>query len=615
MTDHPLALAGDFPPPTIEQWHAEVLKVMNRRRPPDAQLSIEQAISRLTTATVDGLTIDPLYTRQEGRRIGWPGQMPFTRGARTKVGWVVAQLHEDGDVSRGHAAVMDDLMNGGSGVWLRVDQDGVAVKDVPAMLAGVVPAAAMVTVSSVGQQAAAADALLAFLSASQAPVAAYSSLGIDPLGSAAVTGATADLTGLAGWVRRAKQCDGLRAIVVDATAYDNAGAGDVQQLAFAIATGIEYVRVLGEQGVDAATAFSQIMFRVAATADQFGTIARLRALRRLWSRVGEVLAVPETERGAVQHAVTSWRMVSRDDPWVNMLRHTTACFAAAVGGAEAITTLPHDGPWGLPSKFSRRIARNVQLLAAEESHIGAVQDPAGGSWYVESLTDQMASKGWAVVQQVEAAGGMSSALASGMIAQLIEPVVAERARRVANRSLPITGVSMFPKPDEQPPTGIIARPPAPARAGLPQRRDAEVFEALRDRASAFEASRGFRPAVLLACLGQRRSFGPRETFTSNLFWVAGITTPVIEDATPQAIAAMGADYQVVVLASSGPVYAEQAVTVAKALKAAGVQHVYMAGRKTEAGDPEIDSYIEQEIFDGMDIVTFLTGTLDCLEAN
>ncbi|MCL2783029.1 MAG: methylmalonyl-CoA mutase family protein [Propionibacteriaceae bacterium] len=615
MADHQLALAGDFPPPTAQQWQGEVCKVMNRRRPPEALLDFDQAAKKLTTTTVDGVTIEPLYTHPNGQRVGWPGRMPLTRGGHEPCQWVVAQLQEDPNVSRSHDAVTDDLGGGGTGVWLRVDQDALAASDLAKVLDGVTPKAVQLAVSSVGQQAEAGQALLDYLSCSGTGVADYSSLGIDPLGAAAVTGAAADLSVLADWVGRAKAWPGLRAITVDATVYDNAGAGDIHQLAFAVASGIEYVRALASQGVDATTAFQQVVFRVAVNADQFGTIARLRALRRLWARVGEVLGVPEAKRGAVQHAVTSWRMISRDDPWVNILRQTTACFAAAVGGAEVITTLPHDTAWGLPSRFSRRVARNVQLLAAEEAHVGAVQDPAGGSWFVEALTEQMANKAWTVVQQIEAAGGMAKALTDGLVAQLLAPVVNERARRVATRALPITGVSMFPKPDEAPPADVVDRPGRPKRAGLAQHRDAEVFEALRDRAAAFEAARGARPAVLLACLGQQRSFGPRETFTSNVFWVAGIDTPRIEDATPDAIVAAATGHPIVVLASSGAVYAEQAIAVAKALKAAGVAQVCIAGRKTETGSDDAGTYIDQEIFDGMDIVAFLTRTLDCLEAN
>src|SRR5699024_1972871 len=157
-----------------------------------------------------------------------------------------------------------------------------------------------------------------------------------------------------------------------------------------LATALEYVRRLHADGIEPAEAFRRIDFRVAATADQFVTIAKFRALRRTWARVGEVLEVPEEDRGAWIHAVTSWRMQTRTDPWVNILRDTIACFAASAGGADAITVLPYDHPIGLPTPFSRRVARNTQSLLAAESNVARVADPAGGSNYVEALTDDLA---------------------------------------------------------------------------------------------------------------------------------------------------------------------------------------------------------------------------------
>ena len=401
-----------------------------------------------------------------------------------------------------------------------------------------------------------------------------------------------------------------RALIVDTLAYDDAGAGDVAVLAYAIATGIAYVRALDAAGVAPATSFGQVVFRVPATADQFTTISRLRALRRLWARVGEVLDVPEADRGAMQHAVTSLRMITRDDPYVNLLRGTIATFAAAVGGAEIVTTLPFDTAHGLPTDFSRRLARNTQLLASEESHVGRVTDPAGGAWFVESLTDQLAAKAWALVQSIEASGGMPAALADGSVAATIAADNAERAKRLATRKQPITGVSMFPQASE-PTVDAKPRPEAPARGGLKPLRDSQMFEDLRDRVHA-----AGRPPVFLACLGARRDFGGREQFTSNLLLVGGFATPKSEGGTPEEIVAQvreaGAD--MVILCSSAKVYAAQAMAVAQALKDAGVATVFIAGRKAEVADDAVDSLIDGAVFDGMDVVAFSHAALDGLEA-
>ncbi len=610
MTDTPLLLAGDFATPSAADWEVEVLKVLNRRRPEGTELTVEQAMARLRTTTADGLRIEPLYTESD-IPLGHPGVMPFTRGTMTKTspatGWDVRQLHEDPDVAYTKAQILADLERGATSVWLRLGSDAIAPSDLAAVLDEVDPNLAPISVSSIEDQVAAAKALADFLTAKGAHHAA-GSFGLDALGAAARTGAAADLGPQAEWVAKAlAEFPGVRALTVDALPYDDAGAGDIDQLAFAIATGVAYLRDLEAAGISPEKAFGQFAFRVSANTDQFTTIARLRALRRLWARVGEVSGVPANARGAVQHAVTSWRMITRDDPWVNLLRGTIATFAAAVGGAEIVTTLPFDTAWGLPDEFSRRMARNTQLVAAEESNIGRVTDPAGGSWYVEQLTDQLANKAWATFVEIEAAGGMVAALSSGLVADKIAGVSAERAKRLSTRKLPLTGVSMFPKADEEP-VKAKPRPTAPARAGLAPHRDAEVFEALRDRAAAAAS----KPEVFLACLGARRDFGGRETFTAALLGVGGIATPSSEGGTPEEIAAKAsaAGAKFAILCSSAKVYADQAVPVARALKEAGVGTVYIAGRKKETAADDVDDVIDGEVFDGMDVVAFLGEAMD-----
>lgn len=613
MTDSPLTLAGDFTAPSRQDWETEVLKVLNRRRPEGKELTIEQAMKRLTTTTVDEVVIDPLYTKtDEQPDLGHPGVMPFTRGTSLRTGtihaWDVTQLHEDGDVAFSNTAVLDDLQRGAISLWLRVDPDAIAAADVAAVLAGVMPELARLRVSSRTDQAAAADALANVWRASGKSSEVGGSLGLDAIGHAALSGEAPDFGPQRAWVATAlAEFPKARAIAVDTLVYDDAGAGDVDVLAFAVATGVEYLRDLEAAGIDAESVFSQIAFRVPTNADQFMTIARLRALRRLWARVGEVAGVPAAKRGAIQLAVTSRRMITRDDPFVNLLRGTIATFAAAVGGAESITVLPHDTAWGLPTPFSRRMARNLQLLAAEESNLGRVADPAGGSWYVESLTDQLAAKAWARFQQLEAAGGMAQALADGLVAQWLDETTAARAVRLANRRQPITGVSMFPGSNEQP-LDVRPRPEAPANGGLQAHRDSEVFEALRDRVATADP----KPVVFMACLGARRDFGPREQFTSNVLLVAGIDHPQSEGGTAdeivQQVQAAGA--RTVVLCSSAKVYAKQAIEVATALKGAGVRTVLIAGRSKETGSDDAASVIDGEIYDGMDVAGFLAGTLD-----
>ena len=608
MTETPLLLADGFATPTRGDWEAEVLKILNRRRPEGKELNLDQAMDRLRTTTVDGLRIEPLYTEHDAP-LGEPGVAPFTRGATIRTGqltgWDVCALHEDPEVGFSNKEVLSDLERGATSLWLRTGADAIAPSDLAGVLDGVDTDLAAVSVSSYDDQQAAAQALLTLFKAAGTHHAS-GNLGLDALAFAARNGGRPELGSEAEWVR-AVMADyrGLRALSVDVTCYDDAGAGDIDQVGFALASGVTYLRELEAAGITPAAAFGQITFRVTTNADQFTSIARLRALRRAWARIGEVCGVPAERRGAVQHAVTSWRMITRDDPWVNLLRNTIATFAAAIGGAEIITTLPFDTALGLPDDFSRRMARNTQLVAGEEANIGRVNDPAGGSWYVENLTDQLAEKAWSVFTEIEAAGGMATALTSGLVADRIAATNLERARRLADRSQPLTGVSMFPKPDEEP-RQVRPRPVAAVRGGLKPVRDAEVFEALRDRAAASAET----PTAFLACLGARRDYGARETFTTALLGVAGIGTDLVEGGTAEEFAAKAAGARFAVLCSSAKVYAEQAVAVAAALKQAGVQTVYLAGRLTETGSAEAASVIDGEIYSGMDVVAFLNQTLD-----
>ncbi|MDR1853227.1 MAG: methylmalonyl-CoA mutase small subunit [Propionibacteriaceae bacterium] len=613
MTDTPLKLAGDFATPTHEQWESEVLKVLNRGRPEGKEITIEQAYKRLTSLTVDGVKIDPLYTEHDGE-LGYPGIAPYTRGATIKVGemdaWDVRALHEDPDVKFTNEQVLADLGRGATSLWLRLGSDAIAVESLADALAGVKPELAPIAVTSWDDQVAAAKALASFWK-SAGTTAVKGNLGLDAIAFAAINGTKPDLGAQAEWVKVAlAELPGVKALTVDVRPYDNFGAGDVQQLAFAAATGLAYLRDLEAAGVAPADAFRQIEFRVSVNADEFLSISRLRAFRRIWARIGEVAGVPAQARGAIQHAVTSYRMLTRDDPHVNLLRNTIATFSAAVGGAEQITVLPFDEIHGLPTDFSRRLARNVQLLAAEESNLGRVNDPAGGAWVFEDLTDQLANKAWELFQDIESKGGMAQALTSGYIEQIIGEVRAARDKQLATRKQPITGVSMFPR-DEEVEIDVRPRPAAPERSGMKMVRDSEVFEALRDRANASDP----KPEVFLACLGTRRDFGGREGFTKPLLAVAGIQVPSSEGGTAAEIVEQAKGHKFVVLASSAKVYAEQAIEVAAALKAAGVETVYLAGALKETGnEDEAAKVIDGTVFAGMDVVAFLTEALDKIGA-
>jgi methylmalonyl-CoA mutase len=280
-----------------------------------------------------------------------------------------------------------------------------------------------------------------------------------------------------------------------------------------------------------------------------------------------------------------------------MLRTTVAALAAGVGGAESITVLPFDAALGLPDDFARRIARNSQSILLDESHLGRVVDPAGGSWYVESLTDSLAHAAWAWFQEIERAGGARAALVSGLIGERIGTTWQERTARLANRREPITGVSEFPNLGEQ----ALTRKPAPTgpRGGLPRVRRAENFEALRSRSDEILAATGSRPKIALVAIGPEAVYSARSSFAANLFQAGGIETVLVTAAEVGK-----SDAPIACLCSSDALYAEHAAATAQALRDSGVRRIWLAGRP---GDyPGITDYV----YVGCDVLAALRAALD-----
>ena len=579
---------NEFPSASREQWRELV----------DAVLAKTGAsFESLVTKTYDGIELQPLYTLDDALE-------PYAL-APVKQGWDVRQRHAVADP----VALMNDLEGGVTSLWLAVPAaslegllEGVYLDLAPIVLDGSVDAArAMLRIYD------------------QAPV-----LASDVRGNLALTpfGEALDV------IREARSAfPELRTVVVDALPFHDAGGSDAEELGASLALAVSYLRALEAAGFSVPEAFAQLEFRYAATADQFMTIAKLRAARRLWARVAEVSGAPEAVQ--LQHAVTSSAMMTRRDPWVNMLRTTVATLAAGLGGADSVTVQPFDAAIGLPDEFARRIARNTQNLLLEESHLGEVIDPAAGSWYVEKLTDELAVAAWAWFQDVERAGGIGEA--GELVASRIAATWEARSARLANRKDPITGVSEFPNLGEKP----VVRDPAPAAGhalvggaaggidsdsqaprgdaaptpsfsggsdgfGLPRVRYAQAFEELRDLADAQPE----RPQVFLATLGPVAAHTARATFAANLFNAGGFATP---NAGPTKSAEEVAERftesgaKVAVLCGSETSYADQAVATVEALRAAGAERVLLAGKKTEA---DVDGFV----FTGCPALEILTST-------
>lgn len=611
---------------SYQQWSDSAAQVLAKSKRVDVAELRDTPETLLSTTTPDALTVKPLYTRRdELDEPGLPGSYPFVRGSDrvrdVNMGWRVTERFGDPvcdsqDPATLNQAILEALNNGASGLWLTVGDSAIAPKYLAAVLDGVYLDLVPVTLDAGAAGIEAAQVLQPLLPDS-ATIGTVSSYGLAPL-TAAFSGRPA--VPLADAIGVASAAAAVRSIRVDGTDFSLGGATDVQELALVIAAGVEYLRALTAAGLAVDEALNQLTFALSATDDQFGTVAKFRAIRRLWGRVAEVSGAPEAG-GAVTHAVTALSMMSQRDPWVNMLRVTTATFGAGVGGADQITVLPFDV--ALPPAdrttsptFSRRMARNTQLLLIEESNVARVLDPAGGAWFVESLTDDLAASAWALFQEIEARGGYQKALDDGWIAEQVSISLAARDEAVAHRTTPLTGISEFPNLAEKP----LSTPGSAYFVDLPTAapnlaRTARPFERLRDRSDAFLASHGKRPIAMLLPLGSVAEHNARTTFIVNLLAAGGIESinpgPLTADAIAAARATSG-DPVVAVLCATNPRYESDGAAALAAAREAGFHTVLLAGPAKAWADEQNapDGYLQI----GIDAISMLTELLDTIEA-
>ena len=447
----------------------------------------------------------------------------------------------------------------------------------------------------------------------------------DPLGTLATTGAlyhpVERALSISGQFLASHRHQGVTVLAADGRPYHEAGASEAEELAALLATTVAYLRAAESQGVAAADALPHIAIELAADADQFLTIAKFRACRRLVWRIAEASGAAAAVTKLRFSATTSERMMARRDPWVNLLRTTMACAAAAMGGADRITVRPYCWPLGRPDAFARRAARNTHHVLMEESGLARVADPAGGSFAVEKVTDDLAHAAWRLFQEIEAQGGMAQALISGFVAKKINATAAARARLIATGRQELTGTSAFPRLGDD---GVVVErhaEPLPQDlngiriAPMPKSRLAAPFEALRDRADAYQARTGAAPKVFLASLGPLAVHAARSTWISNFLAAGGIASVPSEGFTTsadagQAFAASGAT--VACICSSDSVYGELGEATASLLKTAGAKRVYLAGRPkddTALRAAGVDAFIAA----GCDAVEVLSALLDLFE--
>ncbi len=687
MSSDKLSLGAEFPPASKEEWAALAQKALG-----------STPLEKLASRTYDGLSVEPLYVAEDweatGDASGFPGAVPLTRGgtaAGPSRGWGIEPEVSHPDPQAANEIILSDLQRGSTGVVLRFDRaSGLAgagatensgevgvmianLEDLDRALKGVLFDLAPVRLRCGASFLAGASMLSALWSRlGVEPGAATGNFGADPIGSLASDGELpfSIETGLEAATALAqdthRRWPGVTTFAVDVSPYHAGGATEAQEIACALATGLEYLKAMMESGMDVDSGCRQIEFTLTADENFFGTIAKLRAARTAWARVAEACGASSAGIGMRLHSVTAQRMMTRRDPWVNILRTTSACFAAGIAGAEAVTVRPFNAALGMPDAFGRRIARNTQIILQEESALNRVIDPAGGSWYLENHTEALAEAGWREFQAIEAAGGMVESLRSGELQKRIASAAAAREKNIAKRKDALTGVSEFPNLNEAPVpvetvdlkalraaaekrTNSVDVPAlsddlkqklgaldieswvAAASSGtsiatmvacvsaepekvrpVPQRRIAESFEALRDASDAELERNGTRPQVFLVNMGRVAQHTARASFARNFFEAGGIealTNTGFRTAEEASAGFKASGAKLAVLCGSDSQYAESADAFAKSVKAAGAERLYFAGRPGDLEASLQEAGVDEFIFMGCDVLASLQGAM------
>lgn len=570
-----LSLARDFPAADEAAWKALVEEALKGA-----------PFASLRSKTYDGIAIEPLYKRAQG--------VSRIEGRAPGAPWAIMQRIDLPDPKAANAQVLADLNNGASGLVLvfqgAIGDYGYALPPTGAAIAEALSDvhldAGIGLDLDLSIQSKGAAGLLATLVKARgiAPKDATIRFGFSPLGSMAATGQSPlpwkDIAPIFARIIADAAGQGFSGpfAVGDGRPVHAAGGSEAQELAFALGTAVAYLRAMEQGGIKLDDARRFIYFRLAADQDQFLTIAKFRALRKLWARIEEACGL--VPRPVFVSAETAWRMMTKRDPQGNIVRGTIAALAAAIGGADAVTVLPYSAALGVPDEHARRIARNTQTILIEEANIHRVADPAAGSGAIEALTDALCAVAWSLFQEIERQGGAAKALESGSIQKAVARVRAERGANIARRKESLIGTSDFPDLAEGQ-VALLAQSRLSALSmseeALTPIRLSEPFERLRDRGDAHLAKHGARPKVFLACLGRPADFNTRASFAKSLFESGGIEA--VEgsgDNLAKRFKDSGA--KLACLCSSDKVYASEAAEAATALMEAGAARVYLAGK-------------------------------------
>jgi methylmalonyl-CoA mutase len=584
-------------------WQAAVEKAL-RGRPLDS----------LTRRTLDGLVRGPLRTATENPVSSTPGgKMPTCRGIIAQnhrfQPWDIRQTVQVTDAKSTNQRILQELAGGCSSVQLEIGPNCeiTAADQLPTLFHDVDLKIVRIGIQS---NAHTSDFVGLFPNAPNEMGDLPFDFGLAPTGNAIQfqqnpRDQTKETEQIMQWAR--VEAPNARCLAANATFIHNTGASEAMELAWLGAEAIASMKWLMDAGLNADQAAGQLVGHLAMDADLHLGICKLRAARRIWAQIMQAFGVSEPARLPVLHTHTSRRMLSRRDPWVNILRASSAAFASVLGGTQIHTIAPFTESLGQAPEMATRLARNTQLVLLEECAAGRVVDPAGGSHAHEAMTRDLADKAWNFVQQIEARGGLWEAATCGWLSEQMAPQREARLKRLRTRKTPLIGISEFANLQEVLPEVKPHLSQDTTNTLFPIFRNAAEFEALRDRADNSQSTQ----EVFLATFGSLSHSAPRSGFARKLLAAGGIGSTEAVVWTDEA--AMIRDYQqsgtaLAILCGTDADYASNAEDWAKALKSVGAKQVWIAGGPALPDGSAIDRRIAM----GCDAIAALEQAQACL---
>ena len=562
-------LFGEFKPVSSEEWKNKIVE----------DLKGADYDKKMIWRTSEGFNVKPFYRKEdiEGIESSIPGEFPYTRGNRADNNWLIRQNMPTDDVEAANTDAKKFIEQGGTSIGFSIKGRMVSAEFIAQLLNGIDAEQIELNFAVCAKRTVDFAQLLAEYYKAQGVdlQKVRGSIEYDPIGKELTRAKILDgyIDNIKSILEALADMPKMRCVAVGAINLCNSGAYITQELGYALAWGNEYLSALTEAGVPTDRAAKAIKFNFGISSNFFMEIAKFRAARTLWAKIVEQYnPTCKCACKMIVHAATSMFNLTLFDPYVNMLRTQTEAMSAAIAGVESITVSPYDSVYETPTEFARRIAKNQQLILKHESHLDKVVDPAGGSYYIESLTHSIASEAWKLFLEVEAAGGFQKAVREGVLQKAINESGSNRRTALAKRREILLGTNQYPNFTEtsegrEPLQKFCCcgKPEEYKDGTLNLARLGTEFEELR---LTTERS-GKRPKAFMLTIGNLAMRQARAQFSCNFLATAGYE--VIDNLGFKSVeegvsAALEAKADIVVICSSDDEYAQYAIPAYELLK-------------------------------------------------